>query len=256
MLPKKTWVFTPFQISKSVIAWTIAANTYTFQTNKSQLLHLHWFTGSCFIVFRCSFLFPDLPRYTCSTRSDFKCQTLLMALDLAHRSVTSRYRNGGWIRIVMIRGAKVLYSCTSFVVSCCFWLLRWFFFFECQWLPGKRHILSVIQVFLFKFTCNCWLQEHSSSIADFLRSFFRFLFLLNGQDCHALWAHCDEGEGVGPNFCLVLPQNMCRCHKTEVFFQQRLSQERWWYHQICSEKPRRLINPNKVIFSKRNKPSK
>lgn len=29
-----------------------------------------------------------------------------MALDLAHRSVTSRYRNGGWIRTVMIRSAK------------------------------------------------------------------------------------------------------------------------------------------------------
>lgn len=177
MLPKKTWAFTPFQISKSVIARTIVANTYTFQTNKSQLLHLHRFTGSCFIVFRCSFLFPDLPRYTCSTRSDFKCQTLLMALDLAHRSVTSRYRNGGWIRIVMIRSAKVLYSCTSFVVSFYLWLLRCFFFFACQWLPGKRHILSVIQVFFVQihlqplasraFQQHCWFSSLILSIFVF-----------------------------------------------------------------------------------------
>ena len=65
-----------------------------------------------------------------------------------------------------------------------------------------------------------------AALLVFFAHSFDFCFLLNGQDCDALWAHCDEGEGVGPNFCLVLPQNMCRCHKTEVFFHQRLSQER------------------------------
>lgn len=243
MLPKKTWAFTPFQISKSVIAWTIAANTYTFQTNKSQLLHLHRFNGSCFIVFRCSFLFPDLPRYTCSTRSDFKCQTLLMALDLAHRSVTSRYRNGGWIRIVMIRGAKVLYSCTSFVVSFCLWLLRWFFFFACQWLPAKRHILSVIQGFCSNSLATVGFKSIPAALPR--------LWCLVGP----LW----WGQGSWTKFLSRnLPQNMCRCHKTEVFFHRRLSQERWWYHQICSEKPRRLIKPKKNhLFQKKiNLPSK
>ena len=59
------------------------------------------------------------------------------------------------------------------------------------------------------------------SIPAALLVFFAYSFDFC-QDCDALWAHCDEGEGVGPNFCLVLPQNMCKMPQNRGVFSPKI----------------------------------
>lgn len=141
MLPKETWAFTPFQISKSVIAWTITitTNTYMFQTNNSQLLHFHRFTGRLF----CFRTFPGTHVPLAVILNAKPCWWLWIwpivpwQADIETEDGLGRW----WLEV-----QKVLYK--SFCCVILLMVVALFLFLGCQWLiPGKRHMFSVIQDF-------------------------------------------------------------------------------------------------------------